>query len=61
MTSAQVTEILDLFTFEESKIDFAKFAYGRTYDIGNYYLVNNAFTFESSIDDLNDYISSYRR
>jgi hypothetical protein len=61
MTSAQVTEILGLFTFEDSKIDFAKFAYGRTYDIGNYYLVNNAFTFESSIDDLNDYISSYRR
>lgn len=61
MTSAQVNEIMQLFTFEDSKLDFAKFAYGRTYDIGNYYIVNNAFTFESSIDDLNLYINSFRR
>ena len=55
-----VREIMMLFTFEDSKLDFAKYAYGRTYDIGNYYKVNDAFTFESSIDELNSYINSGR-
>lgn len=61
MTSAQVKEIMSLFTFENTRLDFAKFSYGLTYDIGNYYQVNDAFTFESSIDDLNNYINGYRR
>ncbi|MBK6641612.1 MAG: DUF4476 domain-containing protein [Bacteroidetes bacterium] len=61
LLSGQVREIMMLFTFEDSRLDFAKYAYGRTYDIGNYYKVNDAFTFESSIEDLDSYISSFRR
>ena len=61
LLSGQVREVMGLFTYEESKLDFAKYAYGKTYDIGNYYKVNDAFTFESSIDELNGYINSYRR
>jgi hypothetical protein len=61
MTSGQVTEIMSCFDFESTKLDFAKFAYGRTFDLGNYYMVNDAFTFESSINDLNRYINSYRK
>lgn len=61
MTAAQVKDILGVFDFESTKLDFAKFAYGRTYDVGNYYMVNDVFDFESSITDLNRYISSYRR
>lgn len=61
MTSGQVTEIMSCFDFESTKLDFAKFAYGRTFDLGNYYMVNDAFTFESSINDLNRYINKYRR
>ena len=57
VTSSQVREILGLFDFENSKLDFAKYAYSRTYDIGNYYKVNDAFEFESSVDELNEYIS----
>ena len=57
LTSSQVKEIMMIFTFEDSKINFAKYAYGYTFDIGNYYKVNDAFTFSSSIDELNDYIS----
>jgi hypothetical protein len=60
LLSSQVKELMMLFTFEESRLDFAKFAYGRTYDIGNYYKVNDAFTFESSIDELNQFISRSR-
>jgi len=58
LTSAQVREVMNLFSFEDTKLDFAKYAYGHTYDIGNYYKVNDSFQFESSIEDLNNYISS---
>ena len=56
----QVKELLQAFTFEDSKLDMAKFAYSRTYDVGNYFKVNDVFTFESSIEELNDYIQSRR-
>ncbi len=58
---SQVKELMSLFTFEETKLDFAKYAYGFTYDIGNYFKVNDMFTFESSIDELNIYISGHKR
>lgn len=60
LLSSQVREIMMLFEFEQTRLDFAKYAYGRTYDIGNYYTVNDAFQFESSVDDLNRYVQSYR-
>ena len=60
LTAQQVKEIAQLFTFEDSKLDFAKYAYSRTYDIGNYYKLNDVFTFESSIEELNEYIGSRR-
>ena len=60
LTSAQVREVMNLFTFEETKLDFAKYAYGHTYDLGNYYKVNDAFQFESSIEELNNYIGTQR-
>jgi hypothetical protein len=56
LLSSQVREIMQLFSFEDSRLDFAKFAYGHTYDLGNYYKVNDAFQFESSIDELNRFI-----
>lgn len=54
--SFQVREIMLLFSFEDTRLQFAKFAYAYTYDIGNYYKVNDAFTFESSIEELNRFI-----
>ncbi len=56
LTSAQVKEIMMIFTFEETKLEFAKYAYGRTFDLGNYYKVNDAFTFSGSVDELDEYI-----
>jgi hypothetical protein len=58
---SQVKEIILLFSFEATRLDFAKYCYGYTYDTGNYYKINDAFTFESSIDELNEYINSYHR
>lgn len=58
LLASQVKEIMMLFTFEDTRLDFAKFAYRKTYDIGNYYKVNDAFQFETSIDELNRYIGT---
>ncbi|MFM7175994.1 MAG: DUF4476 domain-containing protein, partial [Bacteroidota bacterium] len=60
LTAQQVKDIMLLFTFEDNRLEFAKYAYGRTYDLGNYYKVNDAFTFELTIDELNEYINSRR-
>lgn len=61
LLSTQVKEIMLLFSFEDTRLDLAKYAYGYTYDIGNYYKLNDAFTFESTIEELDEYISGYRR
>jgi hypothetical protein len=60
LKSSQVKEIMLLFSFEDSKLDFAKYAYHHTSDINNYYTVNDAFTFSASIDNLNNYINSLK-
>ncbi|HYD20784.1 MAG TPA: DUF4476 domain-containing protein [Flavipsychrobacter sp.] len=57
LTSDQVLEICKLFSFEQSRLDFAKCAYGKTVDQNNYFKVNNAFSFSASKDELNNYIS----
>ncbi|MFH0865904.1 MAG: DUF4476 domain-containing protein [Bacteroidota bacterium] len=54
---SQVREVMLLFSFEDTKLELAKYAYGYTYDLGNYFKVNDAFTFESSIEELNEYIT----
>jgi hypothetical protein len=56
MSSDQVKEVMGLFSFEQSKLDFAKYAYGHTADQKNYYKINDAFTFESSITELDNHI-----
>jgi hypothetical protein len=57
LSSDQVLELCQLFSFEQSKLDIAKCAYGKTVDQNNYFKVVNAFTFSSSKDELNKYIS----
>lgn len=57
LLTSQVVELISLFTFETQKLEFAKFAYEFTYDQGNYYKVNDAFGFESSIRELEQHLS----
>ena len=56
MTAAQIKEVMGLFSFEETKLDFAKYAYDYCYNQGNYYEVNDGFGFESTIEELNQYL-----
>ena len=54
-TAIQIRDYTKLFTFESGKLEYAKFAYDYCYDKGNYYKVNDAFEFESSIDELGEH------
>lgn len=56
LSAAQIKTVMSLFGFEETRLDFAKLAYKRCSDPLNYYMVNDAFQFESSIEELNEYI-----
>ena len=58
LSATQIVQICKSFGFEQSKLDFAKFAYSRCTDQGNYFKVNDVFGFSSSVDDLNQFISN---
>lgn len=58
LTSAQIAQITRLFDFEDTKLEYAKFAYSFCFNPENYWKINDAFGFESSIDELNEYIES---
>jgi hypothetical protein len=58
MNVKQVKQVLAMFSFEESKLDFAKFAYRYTTDKPNYFELNSAFSFSSSVDELNEFLES---
>lgn len=51
-TSAQVKEIVCLFSFESSKLDIAKCAYKNSIDKNNYFIVSDALGFSSSKEEL---------
>ncbi len=59
MLCSQIKEVMKLMSFEESKLELAKFAWHHNLDKGNYYKLNDAFNFESSISDLNQYTQSH--
>ena len=58
LNASQVVEICKVFGFDETKLDFAKFAYDHCTEPRNYFKVNDVFGFSSSSDELNEYIQS---
>ncbi len=54
----QIKDIMGLFSFEDDKIEYAKYAYDFCTNPGEYYLINDAFTYSSSVDELNTYLES---
>jgi hypothetical protein len=61
LSTDQVIQLCRLFEFEDSKLEFAKYAFARTYDRGNYFRVNTVFEFDASREELNAFIQSGRR
>ena len=57
VTSAQVYELMGLLSFESNRLKLAQFAYAYTVDKQNYFMVNRAFSFNSSITRLYSYIA----
>ena len=55
-TSAQAKELVQLFNFDGTRLDIAKYAYKYTIDRQNYFTVVDALTFGSSKQELTKYI-----
>ena len=60
LSSIQVKEMALLFANESARLEFAKYAYGKTVDKNNYILVCNTFPFGDNKADLTNYINNYR-
>ncbi len=58
LTTDQILEIMKIFGFEESRLEFAKYAYDFCFDQNNYYNVSQGFSFDSSTEELNEYIET---
>jgi hypothetical protein len=56
LMARDVKEIAQLFDREENRLEFAKMAYRHTCDVENYYLVNDAFMYEATIEKLDDFM-----
>jgi len=50
-------ELLSMFNHESNRLDLAKSAYNNTVDPENFFIVNEAFHFSSSIRELNRFIA----
>jgi hypothetical protein len=53
---ADLVAIMKKISFDDQKLELAKYAYDQTIDIGNFYKVGNAFTFSSNKQKLNNFI-----
>jgi len=58
--SSQVKELVQLFSFDDSKLELAKFAYARTFDRNNYFIMYDAFAFRKNKEELINYIQQNR-
>lgn len=58
LTSEQIRDIMKAIDYEDSRLDFAKYAYDFAYDPDNYYKVNDGFEFEMTIEELDEYLQN---
>lgn len=61
LSVAQIKEICKLFSFENDKLEYAKFAYDYTFEKAKFYMVNDVFSFSSSREELDEYIQSKQK
>jgi hypothetical protein len=55
-STAQVRDLMSIFSFDEGKLDVAKYFYNRTVDRNNYYQLTDALIFSDSKDKLLQFI-----
>lgn len=56
VSTDQVVQLCNLFSFEDNKLEFAKFAYRYTTDPRNYFKVNDVFSFSSNKEELSEFV-----
>lgn len=56
----QVKAITQIFSFENGRLEFAKYAYHSTHDVDNYFELNDVFSFSASVSELSEYIKLNR-
>lgn len=59
MSSSQILGLCKLFSFESNKLELAKFAYEFCVDRNLYFMLNDAFSYESSKRELTEYIKNF--
>ena len=59
-SSDQARQVAQLFSFSESKVEMAKYLYGRTIDKENYFILYDIMTFSRDKEALANYIKNYR-
>lgn len=58
LSTGQVKEICKLFSMDEDKLTYAKYAYDYCVDKNNFYTVSEVFSFSSTTDDFNQFLES---
>jgi hypothetical protein len=61
VNTAQVRDLLGLFSFEADKLALAKFVYDFTTDKNNFYTLSDVFSFSASSDELQDFLESKQK
>ncbi len=56
LTVDQIKEICKLFSMDEDKLAYAKYAYDYCVDKGNYYQVSEVFSFSATTDEFNAFL-----
>ncbi len=59
-STAQVRDLMSAFSFDDGKLDVAKYFYNRTIDRNNYYQLTDVLSFSSNKDELLNYIKRTR-
>jgi hypothetical protein len=57
-TTLQIKQIIDIFSYEDSKLEMAQYCYDYCIDRDNYYKINDSFSYSSSVTKLVEFISS---
>lgn len=59
LSAQQISQIAKKFTYDSSRLEFAKAAYSTCRDKANYFLLKSTFTFSSSYSDLEEYMKTH--
>ena len=54
----QIKQIANTINFEETKLEFVKFAYDYCTEKKNYFRLNDIFSFSENVDELTEYVQN---